>query len=142
MDRGLAEILGFLMKLIFGGLTLLFWGVCIGFTVRNIVVVSTYVNTTGEVVSTRSTGSGKISTYEASIKYSAPKGMITVTTGELFFNLSKGETVAVYYDPGSPRDFYINSFKALWFLPILFGVLASIVSYYVIRMFLDDRSSL
>lgn len=141
MDRGLAEILGFLMKLMFGGLALLFWGVCIGVTVRNLVVINTYVKASGEVVSTRSTGSGKISTYEAAIKYSAPKGVITVTTREVFFNYSKGNAVTVYYDPDSPRDFYINSLKALWFLPLLFGILGSIVSYFVIRMFLDDRKA-
>lgn len=83
----------------------------------------------------RSTLSGKISTYEATINHSAPKGVITVTTGEVFFNYAKGETVTVYYDPDSPRDFYIDSAKALSFLPILFGILATIVSYFLKRLF-------
>lgn len=141
MDRGLAEILGFLMKLIFGGLALLFWVACTGFTVRNVVVITTYTEATGEVVSSRSTGSGKISSYDVTVKYAGPKGMITATTGEAFLRYESGDAVTVLYKPDSPRDFYIDSLRSLWFLPILFGILASIVSYFVIRMLIDDRKA-
>jgi hypothetical protein len=39
-----------------------------------------------------------------------------------------GERVQVFYDPGNPAHFSINSFWSLWFVPILFGGMGVVFS--------------
>ncbi|MBX3245178.1 MAG: DUF3592 domain-containing protein [Acidobacteria bacterium] len=142
MDHSLANLLSTVLKLVFGGLALLFVSVSIGFSVRNLVILNTYQHSVGEVVSSRSTGSGRIASYDTTVRYSGPSGIISSGTGEVFFSYATGDRVDVYYDPESVRDFYISSIRSFWFLPILFGVLGAIVSYFLIRMIIDDRKAL
>ncbi|MBX3289176.1 MAG: DUF3592 domain-containing protein [Acidobacteria bacterium] len=141
MDRSAYKALGLLLKLLFGGIASFFLLVSLGLAVRNVIIINTYQHASGEVVSSRSTGSGKLSSYEIRVRYDGLKGKITGEAREVFLNYSKGDMVSVYYHRESLRDLYINSLRGLWFLPIFFGVLGSIVSYFVVRMILDDRKA-
>lgn len=111
--------------------------------------ISGFVHTEGTVVGNSYVNryeDGNVSgAYQPEVEFTLPTGekkRFTDGIGSLPPDYETGEKVEVIYNPNDPRDAHINSWKRIWFAPVLFMAIGLVpftigaVILYRLRAFL------
>lgn len=96
-----------------------------GLTVHSCILLVRGVRTTGKVVRLIPSmdSKGRVR-YTPDFQYTAKSGMVYSTISNFSSNppeYTVGQSIPVLYEPGHPETAMLDSFGALWFLPVLFG---------------------